>query len=349
MRRAALVIIILLLLAAGGLWLGAGRPYSKGAGRTTQDEHTNAHWTQAASPSGARSNSPNDAQAGVGLKSAINALTSEFVKKDDEWRTPIEFYGRVIDENTNGIPDADVQFVWTDISPTGNSQKAIKSDSGGFFALRNEAGKHLVVKVSKKGYYSYEPFGLAFFYAGENQNFVPDSSSPVIFRVKKKGFAEPLVHIQAPMGGPKGFKIAKDGSMVEISLTTGRAVTSGKGDFQVQCWTEDQEKRPGERYNWKCSITIRNGGILQYTNDLEFEAPLNGYTATDVIEMPATLDPGWSNAVTRKYFVKLPNGTFARINFQMIAGGDHFFLLESFLNPSGSRNLEFDPQLTLNP
>jgi hypothetical protein len=34
---------------------------------------------------------------------------------------------------------------------------------------------------------------------------------------------------------------------------------------------------------------------------------------------------------------------------EMVAGGDHFFQLESFLNPSGSRSLEFDPQIAINP
>ena len=49
--------------------------------------------------------------------------------------------------------------------------------------------------------------------------------------------------------------------------------------------------------------------------------------------------------MAKQFFVRLADNRYARINFQMITGGDHFIVLESFLNPTpGNRNLEFDPQ-----
>ena len=228
-------------------------------------------------------------------------------------------------------------------------EKDTISDQDGLFPLSNTNGKNLIVQVSKEGYYSYQRFGAAFNYAGENQNFVPDTANPVIFRLKKKGVAEPLVHVQSPMGGPKGFRIAKDGTVDEISLSTGKAVPPGQGDLRVQCWTDNQGKAPGERYDWKCQISVPNGGILQSTNDLDFQAPLHGYQTADVIDMPAKLETDWSSHASRNYFLKLANGNYARMSFEMVAGGDHFFQLESFLNPSGSRSLEFDPQIAINP
>jgi hypothetical protein len=40
---------------------------------------------------------------------------------------------------------------------------------------------------------------------------------------------------------------------------------------------------------------------------------------------------------------KLANDNYAHIKIEMMAGGDYnFFVLESYVNPSGSRNLEFD-------
>ena len=33
----------------------------------------------------------------------------------------------------------------------------------------------------------------------------------------------------------------------------------------------------------------------------------------------------------------------------MIAGGDHFFEIESFLNPAQSRNLEYDEKMVIRP
>ena len=88
-----------------------------------------------------------------------------------------------------------------------------------------------------------------------------------------------------------------------------------------------------------------NGGILQSSNELDFEAPLDGYQPEDEIDMPANREADWGDSAKRRCFLKLAAGNYARISFEMIAGGDHFFEVESFLNPSGSRNLEYDPQL----
>ena len=57
----------------------------------------------------------------------------------------------------------------------------------------------------------------------------------------------------------------------------------------------------------------------------------------------------WQPQAERSYFLKLANGCYARIEFKMIAGGDHYFKIESYLNPSGSRNLEYDPKKSITP
>jgi hypothetical protein len=253
----------------------------------------------------------------------------------NEWRTPIEFYGRVVDENTNPVANADIHFVWTDLSPQGTTEKGTLSDENGRFSLVNVSGKHLIAKVSKQGYYPYQPFGIPFSYAGENQNFVPDAANPVIFRLKKKGVAERLIHLHAAMGGGKGFRIPRDGTPLEISLTTGKAVPVGQGDLRVECWTDDTGKRSGQKYNWKCRITVPNGSILQSPNELDFEAALTGYQPEDEIDMPANREADWGDSAKRRYFLKLADGNYARMSFETIAGGDHFFEIESFLNPSG--------------
>lgn len=54
----------------------------------------------------------------VNLPSAVSMAQAvpvawKFNKKrdpDDDWRTPIEFYGKVVDENTNPVANADIYF-----------------------------------------------------------------------------------------------------------------------------------------------------------------------------------------------------------------------------------------------
>jgi hypothetical protein len=353
MKKRAFIILLLLLVV--GLWVlwhrsqPAGEPTAQSiTGETNQPIQPAARGRRVhttAAPATAPSSAPNpSAQNNAALiESRLKEIKAEMQKGLDEWRTPIEFYGKVVDERTNPVQAAQINFDCNDLSPKGTSFYHTQSDADGLFSIRDISGKLLGVKVSKDGYYSYEPFGADFYYAGQNQNFVPDASNPVIFRLKKKGVAEPLVHVHAAMGGGKGFRIARDGNPLELSLTTGNVAPLGQGDVRVECQTDDQGKPPGQKYDWKCQIIVPNGGILQSTNDLDFQAPTDGYRLSDVIEMPASLESSWSSRAKRNYFLKLANGNYARMSFEMIAGGDHFFQLESFLNPSGSRNLEFDP------
>jgi len=274
-----------------------------------------------------------------------NQAPSEEEKGQDDWRTAIEFYGKVIDEGTNPVTSAEIRFSCNDLSSSGTSYYQSKSDGQGLFGISGIRGKLLTVSVAKEGYYSCRADNDSFYYAGQNVNFIPDRAAPVIFHLRTKHTAEPLVHVQAAMGGGMKYRVGRDGTPVEVSLRTGEVLVSGQGDIRVQCWTDDLEKSPGKKYNWKCRIAVPNGGILAYTNEFSFEAPLLGYQSQDEIDRPANMETGWERNAKRNYFLKLGSGNYARINFEMIAGGDHFFQLESFLNPSGSRNLEYDPDV----
>lgn len=256
----------------------------------------------------------------------------------EEWRTPIEFYGKVVDEGSNAVPEAEVDFEANDTSVAGTSVYHTKSDAAGLFSISGIEGAVMGVKVSKEGYYSCEPVGLTFWYAPSRQNINPDVFNPVVFHLKKKGVADRLIRFS------RDFVVPRDGSAVEVSLTTGQAVPSGQGDLRVRCWTDDAGKRPGQSYDWKCEITVPGGGLLPRVGSLDFQAPLNGYQGSDMIDMPASLGDQWVHDVKRNYFLKLADGNFARVSFEMVAAGDHFIQLESFLNPSGSPNLEYNPE-----
>ena len=54
--------------------------------------------------------------------------------------------------------------------------------------------------------------------------------------------------------------------------------------------------------------------------------------------------PKWRKGVEKNYFAKLPGNNYARFAFKLTTGGEHFFVIESYLNPEpGDRNLEHDP------
>jgi hypothetical protein len=254
----------------------------------------------------------------------------------NEWRTPIEFYGKVIDENTNSVAGAQVDFDCNDLSAAGTSYYHTQSDADGLFSIQDINGKLLGVKVSKSNYYSYQPHGLDFYYAGQNQNFVPDVMNPIIFRLKKKGIAEPLIVFE------KNFQISVSGKPLEIDLKTGMTVSPGKGNIIAE-FVKQQPQNPNDRlYDWSFKITVPNGGLTQSTSEFDFSAPASGYEPSDSVEMKSSLGQNWQSRMKRQYFLRLPDGKYARVILDLMSHNGSL-KVQSFINPSGSPNLEYDP------
>ena len=105
----------------------------------------------------------------------------------DEWRTPIEFYGKVVDEAENPVAEAKVNFSCNDLSATGTSYYKAQSDEQGRFSIGGIKGKLLTARVSKEGFYSSKRDNDSFYYAGQNVNFAPDQNNPIVFHLRKKG------------------------------------------------------------------------------------------------------------------------------------------------------------------
>jgi hypothetical protein len=253
-----------------------------------------------------------------------------------EWRSPIRFYGKVVDERGVPVPNASVQFSCNDVSISGTSTYRGTSDSNGLFSIVRIKGKLLVVTVAKEGWYTSRADNTAFYYAGQDVNFTPNSSKPELFHLRRIGPAEPLIHIA------KQYVVDTNGVPLELSLTSGAVQAPGQGDLRVELWTKHY---PGTwEFEWRCRITIVRGGLQRYTEEFPFQAPLEGYASLDEVSVPGSLGQNWINNAKRSYFLHLANGDYGRMILEIIPSGDHFFVLDAYVNPSGSRNLEFDPQ-----
>ncbi len=84
-----------------------------------------------------------------------------------EWKIPINFYGRVVDQSDQPVAQANIRFKWTDASLHGTKEKATQSDANGLFSLTGQHGKRLEVRVEKAGFHSEGGLGgKSFEYAG---------------------------------------------------------------------------------------------------------------------------------------------------------------------------------------
>lgn len=305
------------------------------ANRTPAAPATRQKSQATAPPAVASEPTPESDPAGW-IENRVKQQMAELERGKDEWRTPIEFYGMVVDENTNAVAGAQADIDCNDLSPTGTSFYHTQSDANGLFSIQGITGKLLGVKVNKDGYYSYQPHGLNFYYAGQNQNFIPDAANPVIFRLKKKGIAEPLVVFE------KNFQISISGKPLEIDLSTGKAVSPGQGNAIMEFVKQPPEK-PGDRhYDWTFRVTVPNGGLLLSTHEFDFLAPEKGYELSALVEMKSSWGDDWQSRMKREYFVRLPDGNFARVVLDLMSHNGSL-KVQAFTNPSGSRNLEYDP------
>lgn len=258
---------------------------------------------------------------------------------EEEWKTPIAFYGKVVDQNTNSVAGAHVVFDWNNLSGTQYSHT--ESDANGLFSISGIQGLELGVKVSKKGYYAYLPFGRYFFYAGKNQTFAPDADNPVVFFLQKKGAAEPLMRLAGAMIGPRQYRLNANGTPTEISFYSGKRTTAGQGQFRVQYWMEPPQG-PNQKFTWRCKVSVPGGGLQPTDEEFPFTAPEQGYQES--FQMKS--DPNaWTYMPEQTFYVHLADGKYGRVKFSLNCSGSPFFGVVALVNPSGSRNLEYDKTL----
>jgi hypothetical protein len=333
MNKRNLTALILLLLVAGIVFLLLRR--------TPQSSEVVDANRQSPSPKRVSELEAATNKIGLAVPNAISTSSQVAVVKPADpslsWETPINFYGKAVDEMNAALADADVVIYWGNAD--GEEQKTtLRTDARGLFSLNGAKGRSINVHVAKNGYYTLKSQTRFMYADADDRHFHrPNPDAPAIFRLQRKGQAEPLITAR------KSARILRDGTPVYLNLLQGTVGSAEQGHIKLECWTNDGEMDLNKRYDWRCLVTVLGGGLLVTTNQFDFLAPENGYLTTDKIEMLKTMDAGWRSEVQKNYFLKLKSGTYARMRFLIIAGGDHFFEVQSFVNPSGSRNLEFDP------
>ena len=255
--------------------------------------------------------------------------------------TPISFYGKVVDQNGNPIPGADVDYGVIDKFDAQGSNYHGKSDDTGKFVITGIKGAVLTVGVRKVGYYNIHGKSDAAFAYGvgpdPTRKEPPTSDKPAIFVLQKMGSIEPLVHVPSHQ-----YKVSKSGEPLEIDLTTGKIVPLGQGNLRIERWVNDKIKDKDGRFDWRFRFTAPNGGLIERPDRFAFQAPGQGYQASIEINMPASLRENWRYTLEKSYFIKMQNSQYARADLRIYSGHDNSLVVECFVNPTGSRNLEYD-------
>jgi hypothetical protein len=255
-----------------------------------------------------------------------------------DWQRPIEFYGRVVDENTNLVAGANITFGWSELPTQEAARKTTTiSDANGLFSLHGERGPALDVWVGKEGYYASHGGQWGFSYLN---GFSSDPMNPVVFFLRKKGKGESLITSSFPSGMGQIAQLHHDGTPVELDLFNGAQVPAGSGQLKLEFW-RDITNQNAKIFDWKCQLAVPGGGLVETPEEFAFQAPEGGYQSPLMIDMPAT-NENWQGEIRSKYYLQLPDGKYGRIDFYFLPYNG-VFTVQSAINPTGSRNLEPPP------
>lgn len=251
---------------------------------------------------------------------------------------PIDFYGLVIDQNSNPIPGVTIKSGvrhWgmpdLNFQQAGSIEIPLEATTGpdGRFELSGATGDGFGVYLSKDGYDAEsEKNGFG---AGQYRY-----DNPVVFKMWPTNVHEKLIT------GKYAFKIVPDGRAYFINLTDDTISESGTGDLKV--WIQyTNHVVPNQLYDWSAGIDVINGGLQDATDPSMWMAPASGYVPSYT---NAGQIRGYQTGDTedRRFYLQLQNGNeYGQMTIELIApynlGIPGLIRLSYAINPSGSRIL----------
>jgi hypothetical protein len=265
---------------------------------------------------------------------------------------PVSFWGLVVDQDNQPLQGVRVKLSLKhtrEILP-GATQDVFEyfdtvTDPRGLFSLTGKKGALLSLeKLEKDGYEASNLSGRPFWYAPalEAMRHLPDAQKPEVFRMWKLAGAEKLLSKNI------GTRIPYDGTPVYFDLLKAQETARG-GDIKVTLSrTPLNIKRGRERYDWTATIEAVEGGVIASTDEFMYLAPESGYESKLVLFVSAN-DPAWSPQKSVSFYLK-SKGKYARVRAEFATDSEKTktgFMLGAYINPSGSRNLEYSPAQNL--
>ena len=307
--------------------------------------------TQSLTPSGTAAN-----QAYVSAATSSNAaaqITTDAHSQGVESKNmPINFYGKVIDQDKLPVIGAKITIRvrrWQVSIPASveatYAEHALTSDSQGNFQLIGQTGDSMELKLVDKIGYELSPRAVrSFVYSGPVW-FSSKPEHPVVFRLWKKGRAEPLIVHK------KFFGTIPDGRLTTFDVFTGKKFDGEQGNGTINLRiTRPLNVSRRDKYDWMLTAQVAAGGILASEDEFMRWAPESGYSEKFVIQFKQT-DMELSQVVKRRFFIKTQQGIYGHIELEAYPfyDGEAAFQVTSVVNPSGSRNLEYDEAVQPKP
>lgn len=348
MRKRALAIVIvgIVALVALLLWHHGKKPNQAEPPADTTAPETNT--AQAPVPAARPATPPPSIPASSSVNPAVRGpaavatnaaakqqLLQSMIQQQNE--KPLDVYGQVLDQNGQPVAGARVEgSVLLNVSfvSSGGESHYTETDAQGRFSFLGLHGVKLGLWPKKDGYI-YDPKQPA---TSRPEDYQPSPDNPIVLTMWKQKGSEPMLHDQ------KLYGINPDSRTYTLDLLAKKkSEGETQGDLRVQIQRPAQVQ-PGDKYDWSFSFSAVNGGLLEAQGVYLNEAPEAGYKPKYEVKVSAT-DEQWQSEIQRTFYIQSRNGqVYGRFRvtvipkYQNTAAVD----IDYYMNPAGSRNLEFD-------
>jgi len=259
---------------------------------------------------------------------------------------PVSFYGRVVDQDGNGI--AGVQILmsvrqwglggtfdsWGNKFPKFNCV----TDSNGSFSLEGTSGDSLTVESVFKNGYSLSPkTQMGYGYGESSAPHHPDRQNPIIIKMWKLGEKAQLI------AGSKFWGIIPDGRTYTMDFFKQMKFEGDNalGDIRVKIMRPAQVK-PRVKFDWSFEIEGIQGGVIQSQDEFMYLAPETGYQKFEF--SMSTNNPSWKREIDgMQFYFQSRNGSiYGQFIVDVIPDYNEqsIFNIKFSVNPNGSRNLQ---------
>jgi hypothetical protein len=246
---------------------------------------------------------------------------------EEVYQTPIEFYGKVVDDRGKVVPEAMVTvFVYGKLDVT---KSLIASDERGLFHVKGAHGLGLGIEVSKMDFGAYpalsngKPTSIQRFDYGllpDKGKSYANPEKPFIFTLRSPESLRQIRYIEDK------HRPLKTGETNRIALDS----EDGKGTHLVSFQFHREPSLDGQNYDWSLIISVEDGGIREEPSMLNFIAPPAGYASSIKLEFKRD-NPGWRQNLIQYYFIKFSDDHYARIKIDVDSASDSPLRMASWL------------------
>lgn len=291
-----------------------------------------------------QANSNNANGIGVTNRSPAELRSLQIKQAIEGMNVPINFYGRVIDQNSNGLPEVKIAFrimqprADIDFAIPKNMPKLERAtDADGYFSVEDISGSDLDIEsVGKDGYRLSPKTQLGYRYGQSPVPFHPDPQNPVIIKMWKE-----LDTKASLIKGSHVFGI-DSGKTYTLDLVQGKKYEGQTaGDLKVSI-TRPSEVNSKDKYPWSYSIAAIHGGLIETDDEFMYLAPKSGYHTKFARQFDPT-DSDWNLEVVKHFFIHTRDGqVYGRVQVQIYSVYNVHSAIEVnyAINPNGSRNLQ---------